>query len=190
MKKMFLLLVAVLMAGSTTVNAQIWGGQLILRGGFAANNFKGDDYGLDCLPSYNVGLDFNKAIMDDWYWNVGVMFGTRGYKIDMKGDDYKFRAHNINIPFTTGYKYNLTDNIAVDGRFGGFLGVDMAGKSGNVKIGDIKDYKRFDGGLVLAFGVWYKNINLEYMFKRGFGELVDGGMKGSVNHLLRLGYAF
>ena len=35
------MLVAALMVGTATVNAQIWGGQLILRGGFAANNFKG-----------------------------------------------------------------------------------------------------------------------------------------------------
>ena len=44
MKKIFLMLVAALMVGTATVNAQIWGGQLILRGGFAANNFKGGQY--------------------------------------------------------------------------------------------------------------------------------------------------
>ena len=43
MKKIFLMLVAALVVGTATVNAQIWGGQLILRGGFAANNFKGDN---------------------------------------------------------------------------------------------------------------------------------------------------
>lgn len=32
MKKIFLMLVAALMVGTATVNAQIWGGQLILRG--------------------------------------------------------------------------------------------------------------------------------------------------------------
>lgn len=51
MKKIFLMLVAALMVGTATVNAQIWGGQLILRGGFAANNFKGDNTrGIDMLP--------------------------------------------------------------------------------------------------------------------------------------------
>ena len=45
------MLVAALMVGTATVNAQIWGGQLILRGGFAANNFKGDNTrGIDMLP--------------------------------------------------------------------------------------------------------------------------------------------
>lgn len=61
MKKIFLMLVAALMVGTATVNAQIWGGQLILRGGFAANNFKGDNTrGIDMLPGYNFSLDFNK----------------------------------------------------------------------------------------------------------------------------------
>ena len=61
MKKIFLMLVAALMVGTATVNAQIWGGQLILRGGFAANNFKGDNTrGFDMLPGYNFSLDFNK----------------------------------------------------------------------------------------------------------------------------------
>lgn len=195
MKKMFLALVTALMVGtSTTVNAQIWGGQVILRGGFSSNNFKGADYGTNSLPSYNVGVDFNKAIQGDWYWNTGVMFGTRGYKVEQPGDDYTFRAHNINIPITTGYKYKLNNKFAVDGRIGAFLGVDMAGKAKvgaeETRLRDMDDYKRFDGGLVLAFGMWYKNVNLEYMFKRGFAEITSDGYNGAVNHMIRVGYAF
>lgn len=192
MKKIFLMLVAALMLGTATVNAQIWGGQLILRGGFAANNFKGDNSsGADMLPGYNFSLDFNKNFYKDAYWNVGLMFGTRGFDTDYH---YDFRAHNVNVPFTVGYKYNLTNNFAVDGRIGGFLGVDMAGKFSDgdedINIGDVDDYKRFDGGIVLGMGVWYKRINFEYMFKRGFGEIVDDYVSGSVNHMIRVGYAF
>ena len=121
------------------------------------------------------------------------MFGTRGF--DVNHSDAKFRAHNLNIPLTVGYKYNLTDNLAVDGRFGAFFGVDMAGKTddGNgddVKIGDIEDYKRCDGGLIIGMGVWYKRINIDYTFKRGFGEVWEDGPAGAVNHMIRLGYAF
>ena len=195
MKKIFLMLVAALMVGTATVNAQIWGGQLILRGGFAANNFKGDNTrGIDMLPGYNFSLDFNKNFYKGAYWNTGVMFGTRGF--DVNHSDAKFRAHNFNIPLTVGYKYNLTDNLAVDGRFGAFFGVDMAGKydfgddDGDVKIGDIEDYKRCDGGLIIGMGVWYKRINIDYTFKRGFGEVWEGGPAGAVNHMIRLGYAF
>ena len=155
MKKIFLMLVAALMVGTATVNAQIWGGQLILRGGFAANNFKGDNTrGIDMLPGYNFSLDFNKNFYKGAYWNTGVMFGTRGF--DVNHSDAKFRAHNFNIPLTVGYKYNLTDN----------------------------------GGLIIGMGVWYKRINIDYTFKRGFGEVWEDGPAGAVNHMIRLGYAF
>lgn len=118
------------------------------------------------------------------------------HAVDVNHSDAKFRAHNFNIPLTVGYKYNLTDNLAVDGRFGAFFGVDMAGKydfgddDGDVKIGDIEDYKRCDGGLIIGMGVWYKRINIDYTFKRGFGEVWEDGPAGAVNHMIRLGYAF
>ncbi len=194
MRKIFLMPLVAFLMGTATVNAQKLGGQLILRGGFAANNFKGDNTnGIGSLPGYNFSLDFNKNFYQGAYWSTGVMFGTRGY--DVNHTDIKFRAHNFNIPVALGYKYELTDNIALDGRFGAFFGVDMAGKmdSGNgndVKIGNIDNYKRCDGGLIIGLGVWYKRINIDYAFKRGFGEVWKDGCAGAVNHLIRLGYAF
>ncbi|MBP3566982.1 MAG: outer membrane beta-barrel protein [Paraprevotella sp.] len=193
MKKLLLMVAGAFILGAATVNAQIWGGQLILRGGFASNSFKGDNTrGITMLPSYNVGLDFNHPIIGNVYWNTGVMFGTRGY--DVNFSEAKFRAHNLNIPLTAGIKYALTSNIAIDGRIGGFFGVDMAGKfdaeDGDIKIGDKDNYKRCDGGILVGFGVWYKRWNIDYTFKRGFAELFDNGPAGAVNHLIRLGYAF
>ena len=150
------MLVAAFMVGAATMNAQVKGGEFILRGGFAANNFKGDNTaGLDMLPSYNISLDYNKNFYKGAYWNVGLMFGTRGFEADHS--DMKFRAHNFNIPVT---------------------------------IGDIDDYNRCDGGILLGLGVWYKRVNFEYTFKRGFGEAWDDGPAGAVNHMIRLGYAF
>lgn len=185
--------VAALLLGTAAADAQKWGGQFIVRGGFAANNFKGDHTrGIDMLPGYNIGVDFNKTFYGGAYWNTGLMLGTRGFDVD--DSSLKFRAHNFNIPFTLGYKYNLTDNLAVDGRFGAFFSVDMAGKldmgDESIHIGDIDDYKRCDGGILLGLGIWYKRINFDYVFKRGFGEAWNDGPAGSVNHMIRVGYAF
>lgn len=200
MKRNFLwiCMCALLLCGTTRMQAQVWGGQLIVRGGFSTNNFKGDrSPQMGRLPGYNFSLDFNKAFRKGRgaYWNTGVMFGTRGYDIDYRRSHTKFRAHNFGIPFTLGYLYKVTGNLAVDGRFGTFFSVDMAGKmSGrdihDLKIGDIEDYHRCDGGILLGMGVWYKRINVEYTFRRGFGALVDNGTSGSANHMIRLGYAF
>ena len=193
MKKILLTFVAAFLMGTTAVNAQKWGGQFIVRGGFATNNFKGEHTrGIDMLPSYNIGVDFNKTFHKGAYWNTGLMLGTRGFDVDKSSA--KFRAHNFNIPFTLGYKYDLTDNLALDGRFGAFFGVDMAGKyklgDEDVKIGDIDHYKRCDGGIMLGLGVWFKRVNFDYLFKRGFGEVRDEGPAGAVNHTIRIGYAF
>lgn len=68
--KNLLMLVAALMVGTATVNAQIWGGQLILRGGFAANNFKGDNTrGIDMLPGYNFSLDLIRTSIKE---HIGI----------------------------------------------------------------------------------------------------------------------
>lgn len=202
MKKLMMMLAGLLMLG-TTANAQT---DIILRGGFATNNFVGDDYeNSEMNPGYNVGVEFNNYIKNGLYWNSGLLFGSRGYKYS-EGDgnieaSYKLRAHNLQIPLTIGYKYDL-GGIALDGRIGGFFSADIAGKEkaeGNIlgfggssetKIGDIDGYKRCDGGLLIGIGLWYQNFNLDFAYQRGFAKLYDHVDGGASNFLIRLGYAF
>ena len=189
MKKLMMMLAGALMWGATA-NAQT---DIILRGGLATNQFVGDKIydNADMNPGYNVGLEFNNYIKNGLYWNSGLLFGSRGYKVDYKiGNDFKYRAHNLQIPLTIGYKYDLGSGIALDGRIGGFFGVDIAGKYDELKIADVNDYRRCDGGLIIGVGLWYQNINLDFAYQRGFvnpNENIDGGAS---NFLIRLGYAF
>lgn len=203
MKKLMMVLAGALMWGATA-NAQT---DIILRGGFATNQFVGDSYeDSEMNPGYNIGIEFNNYIKDGLYWNSGLLFGSRGYKYS-EGDknasaSYKLRAHNLQIPLTIGYKYDLGGGIALDGRIGGFFSADIAGKEkteGNIlgfggstetKIGDIEGYKRCDGGLVIGVGLWYQNINLDFAYQRGFAKLYDHTEGGASNFLIRLGYAF
>ena len=195
MKKLMMMLTGALMWGAAA-NAQT---DFILRGGFATNTFVGSDYdNVDVMPGYNVGLDFNSYIKDGLYWNTGVMFGSRGFKVDYKkADDFEYRAHNIQIPLTVGYKFDMGSGFALDGRIGGFFSVDMAGKYKydiplleDTKISDIDDYNRCDGGLLIGIGVWYNNINLDFAYQRGFGHHIDDFEGAASNFLIRLGYAF
>lgn len=198
MRKFFMMLMGALMLGTATMSAQNEGRTLMLRGGFATNNFVGDDYKADMHPGYNVGLEMNSFIMNGLYWNTGILFGSRGYKYDESTVDYKFRAHNFQIPLTIGYKFDLGSGFALDGRLGGFFSVDMAGKekwevrnqSYDTKISDIDGYHRCDGGILIGVGVWYQNINLDFAYQRGFGHIVSGADGGASNFLIRLGYAF
>lgn len=194
MKKLFLMLVGVLMLG-TTAKAQT---DVILRGGFATNTFVGDDFDNTSMsPGYNIGLELNNYFHKGLYWNTGILFGSRGYEVELPGEDLNFRAHNFQIPLTIGYKYNLGSGFALDGRIGAFFSVDMAGKQempGNlddIKISDIDNYHRCDGGLLIGIGVWYQKFNLDFAYQRGFAALtktLDEG--GASNFWIRLGYAF
>lgn len=203
MKKLMMVLAGALMWGATA-NAQT---DFILRGGFATNQFVGDDYkNSDMNPGYNVGLELNNYINKGLYWNTGLLFGSRGYKISdgnrAANYSYKFRAHNLQIPVTIGYKYDLGSGFALDGRIGGFFSADLAGKlkteaevagystSTETKIGDMNGYHRCDGGLLIGVGVWYQNINLDFAYQRGFGKLSDNDKGSASNFLIRLGYAF
>ena len=195
MKKFFMMLVGALIWGTTTMMAQNEGTTFMLRGGFATNNLVGDDTDdSDMLPGYNVGLEMNNFINNGLYWNTGILFGSRGYQYE---DAFKYRAHNLQIPLTIGYKYDLGGGVALDGRIGGFFSVDMAGKYKydiplleDTKISDIDDYNRCDGGLLIGIGVWYNNINLDFAYQRGFGHHIDDFEGAASNFLIRLGYAF
>lgn len=195
MKKFFMMLVGALIWGTTTMMAQNEGTTFMLRGGFATNNLVGDDMDdSDMLPGYNVGLEMNNFIKNGLYWNTGILFGSRGYQYE---DAFKYRAHNLQIPLTIGYKYDLGGGFALDGRIGGFFSVDMAGKYKydiplleDTKISDIDDYNRCDGGLLIGIGVWYNNINLDFTYQRGFGHHIDDFEGAASNFLIRLGYAF
>lgn len=187
MKKLMMVLAGALMWGATA-NAQT---DIILRGGFATNNFVGSDYKhSDMNPGYNIGLEFNNYINKGLYWNTGILFGSRGFKYENRIKDIKFRAHNFQIPITIGYKYDMGSGFALDGRIGGFFSVDMAGKLDDIKISDYDDYHRCDGGLLIGVGVWYQNINLDLAYQRGFGKLFEGDKGSASNFLIRLGYAF
>lgn len=193
MKKMIVCLLITAL-GASAARAQLWGGHVVARGGFSADLFKGDNaVGLEMLPGYNASIDFNKPFYKGFFWDTGVMFGTRGF--DDADNNGKLRAHTLSIPLAAGYKQHLTTNCAIEMRLGTFFSVDMAGKEETAEghtlhLHEIDGYHRCDGGIILAFGVWYKKMNIDFMFKRGFGKLWDEGPDGAVNHLIRLGYEF
>lgn len=192
MKKVLCMLVGLLLSGMAVLQAQTEGGQLILRGGFATNNFKGAHTRADILPSYDFSLSYARLFYRHVYWTTGAMFTTRGFDREHGG---KLRTHAFGVPLAVGYHYNVTSRLAVDFRLGGFFTVDMAGKfkplrGDDIGIGDIDDFRRCDGGVLLGFGLWYKCVSLDYSYRRGFGKLWPDGPKNAVTHAIRLGYAF
>lgn len=169
-----------------------------LRGGLNMNGFVGDGAdGLDRKAAYNITIGFQKPITDiGAYWGMDFGLSSRG----AKEDELKILTNNIQVsPFTFGWKYGITDDFAIDGHIGAFIGFDYIGKmkydDESINMGDWEDdlgieWNRFDAGMNIGFGVWYDRFNLDFTFQRGFVEAIKDGEIYTSNIMLRLGIAF
>lgn len=163
------------------------------------------------------------------YWGMELGIGTRGASLkgteiekDYYGETHidedkdNFLSWNVKYsPFQLGYKYTLTQDIKIDGHLGIYASYDFAGKgvskfycsnrgeseesSDLSEIRDDYDFNCFDAGLQLGIGLWWKNLNFDITWQRGFVTAVtlehyDDYHKEvnvcSSNLMLRLGIAF
>lgn len=212
MKKILLLLVMVSFV-CTGIQAQIVSSRSVgiestpqrpsetfwyLRGGLNMAGFAGDGAeDMDRKAAYNIAIGFQKPITDiGAYWGMDFGLGSRGWKVD----ELKMMANNLQVsPFTFGWKYGITDDFAIDGHIGAFVGFDYLGKmkyeDENISMGDWEDdlgleWNRFDAGMNIGFGVWYDRFNLDFTFQRGFVEAAKDSKAYTSNIMLRLGVAF
>lgn len=173
-----------------------------LRGGVNMMGFAGDGAdGTDKKMGYNFVYGFQKPIGTiGTYWGMDFGVGSRGYKAEAGGYDMSLMAHNVQVsPFTFGWKYGLIDNVKLDIHAGAYAGFDYAGKikleDESISMGDWEDeldveWKRFDAGLNVGFGVWYDRFNLDITFQRGFIEAATEAESYTSNLMIRLGIAF
>lgn len=174
-----------------------------LRGGLNMAGFAGDgsdDSGRKA--AYSVAVGFQKPIASlGAYWGMDFGLGSRGYKYDDGDYSEKLMANNIQMsPITLGWKYEVVDNLFIDGHVGAFLSVDYTGKlkmedeyyeeSESVSMGDWDGWNRFDVGMGIGFGLWYDRFNLDFTFQRGFIEAAEDSEMYTSNVMLRLGVAF
>lgn len=123
--------------------------------------------------------------------------GSRGWGDSEDGYKVSQMAHNVQVsPFTFGYKYNITDAVAIDAHLGAYVSFDYVGKYkeeedgkevGSASIGDWEDWKRFDAGMNIGVGLWYSRFNLDFTYQRGFIKTWECNTS---NVLIRLGVAF
>ena len=157
--------------------------QWFLRGGLNVMKMTGD--GAEDTGSklgYNFVYGFQKPLGSiGTYWGMEFGLGSRV------------------SPFTFGYKYNITDALAVDAHLGAYVSCDYVGKikekesyqgdseETSVNMGDWEDWKRVDAGMNIGVGIWYDRFNLDFTYQRGFIKTWECNTS---NVLIRLGVAF
>lgn len=138
---------------------------------------------------YDLEIGFNKPISSSSvYWGMDLGVGTRGFS----ANDESALAHAVSFtPFTFGYKYSLTEELKLDGHFGGFASYDFAHND----YGDFDN--KWDAGIQVGIGAWFKRFNLDFTYQRGFSRLgivenKNGDWKDvhASTFLIRLGVAF
>lgn len=171
-------------------------------------------------PKVGMNLDFgfHKPIgKSGTYWGMELGIGTRGGSFKESYDGYGSEISSITTwnvkysPFTFGYKYSITDDLKLDAHIGAYVSYDFAGK-GKTKfeddddvsstlgeLADDYDYQRFDAGMQIGIGAWWKRFNIDFTYQRGFvpcanvEDYIDWHKDynlTSSNFSIRLGYAF
>ena len=157
----------------------------ILRAGVSFNNIAGTDAeGLSSKTGFDVDFGFNKYFgQSNLYWGMELGVGTRGASLEYEGEKEGFTSYNVKYsPFTIGYKFPVTEAIKIDPHVGGYLSYDFS------TTNDVELENDFDAGIQAGVGVWYGRINLDFMYQRGFVDMVETGKTS--NFLIRVGYAF
>ena len=159
----------------------------MVRLGLATNNFVGgeDADELGAKIGYTFGFEFNKSMgQRGAYWGMDFTFASRGYSFDEDGYEEKLKLHEFQwAPFTFGWKIPVANSIAIDPHVGLFIAGDIAGKLtskydgeslDDVTIGNMDGLNRFDAGLKIGVGVWFKNkFNVDLTYQRGFVPVFD-----------------
>ncbi len=157
---------------------------LIVKGGLTMSNMtiKDDNttYSDDnkTRTGFHVGIAAELPLFAGIYFEPGVMFATRGYKIDLAEASYNLNY--INVPLNLKYKLGIGE-FSVFGSAGAYLGVGLNGKAKatilgkesevDIEFGDKKDLKMLDYGLALGAGIEYHNVIVGVYYDLGLANL-------------------
>lgn len=221
MKKIFLLLTA-LVSFATVSNAQIVRSNSsktvtstvekeptetvkYMRLGLNFMKIGGDDVS-DAIKDYmksNLGYQiiwgFEKPL-GPLFWGMEYGLSSRGYKLEFDNEDEKLFVHSgIFSPFNLGYKYGITDELAVEGHVGAYIsgdyfgkckGTDEDGESYEESIYDFDDWSYLDAGMQFGFGLWYNQIGIDFLIQKGFINMAEDVKWHTSNFMIRFGVAF
>lgn len=188
-----------------------------LRAGVNFQNLNGKDVSGDKLENslkvgFNAGITADIPVAaPDYFVQTGLLFSTKGAKIDAGGgDDVKVNLSYLEVPITFLYKPILGEGRLLLG-VGPYFGFAVGGKVDDEDIEFEKEislaqassgvpyFKRFDAGGNIVFGYQFtQNLSAQLNAQLGLVNIspkVEGGLEGdqSVKNTgfgLSLGYSF
>lgn len=200
MKKLLSFLVIALI-GINSVKAQTLSGEVV-AGLNIADVSKLDSrigFHVGVVGSYGFSNEFNGA-----YANAGALISLKGGQLDY-GSILKANldAYYLEIPIHIGYKHSLSENFAIFGEFGPYIGIGLFGKSKiesegeSISVDTFSEdggVKRFDMGLGFKLGVEInKLIPISVGYDFGLANINndnDGGSIKNSNLTISIGYKF
>lgn len=171
MKRLFLAIFSLMIAVSASAQDLRWGPTAAVNfSSINGNNIQESD----CYVGFNLGvkgeLDFSDVITDGFYLEGKFLYSLKGGA----WKDYHENLGYLEIPVNFGYRYPVSQSVALMGSLGPYFGLGILGKA-VVKEGDTKiktdifgqSYKRFDLGLNYNLGVelwnqWQFFIGIEH----------------------------
>ena len=187
-----------------------------IRAGVNFQNLNGEDADGDKLDNklkvgFNAGVTADIPVAaPDYFVQTGLLFSTKGAKIEGGGDDNKVNLSYVEIPITFLYKPMLGQSRLLLG-VGPYIGFAVGGKAGDTDISFEKEitlaqaasgtpyFKRFDAGGNLLFGMQFtENLSAQLNAQLGLVNInpkIEGGLDGdatvkNTGFGISLGYHF
>ena len=179
MKKLFAL--AILAFAALSINAQDF--KKFRFGPTAGLNVaKVTDLDAKMAIGFNVGARAEYNFNDNIYLGSGLLLSQKGWKYDGFPETVTQYAGYLEIPVNAGYRYCASDNFALFGEFGPYIGIGIYGKNSYFDAA-----KRFDFGLGAAVGCEISKFQVRVGYELGLTNVYPGGGK---NRNLFVGVAY
>lgn len=209
------LLMALLSTMAVGVNAQ----NLILQGGLNLSNMlekdDSDTYSDDfkMRPGFHLGATVAFPITDVISFEPGLLFMTRGFKINEEESGLSLKAtanlNYLDIPLIFKARYSFDDKMKMYGAIGPYIGIGLSGKvktkftSGSTTVEDEEDVswgnneneddiKRGDFGLSFGAGVEISSFLIGISYDLGLANIsayTDEGTKAR-NRVLKFSVGY
>jgi len=128
MKSKVLLLALATTALSLTSKAQVSFG---VRAGINFQNINGEwanqDLDYNMKTGFHIGVNAELPVVPDFYLQPGLLFSTKGAKLEVTGDDIKYNVSYLEIPVNLLYKPAFGPGKLLLG-FGPYVGIAVGGK--------------------------------------------------------------